>query len=584
MSKLQLKIFIWLGLLGLIALLAYTAVTQTAQLLRYFQQGADPASALNIVPNKPPDLEVALAWLPDDPDTGREMEPLTRVEIESAYLRAWLQWNISYLRGEAYGLETYFVGPALEAVEASIDAMHAQGWSLQQTDLEHHLHLHFYSADGSIVSFTARDVLVAQVLRSEGTIPVVTEVTRADYEVVMMLEDGNWRVRHWVRTTGETLQSVAPADPETADFVTTKGDQLVSNGRPFIVRGLNYYPKDTPWHDFWPTYDPHTIEEDFALIESLGLNTIRIFVPYNFQLPEEEHNTENSPTKPADPYVDLRLKLADLLARAESHNLKVIVTLFDFRTDYQILLWPNANRDIREIVPYFADSPTILAWDLKNEPDLDQAGNTPEMVNLWLEHVAWQIRQHDPNHLLTIGWAAAAQADQLTEIVDFISFHDYLDTATFSGRIAKLRQAAPNKPIVLTEFGLTTWNSYFFPIGNSEQEQAVYYADMIQTMRNQNISGYVAWTLHDFSDIPADVVGRLPWRTAPQHHFGLVDSRGNKKPAAFLLAPNASLEVLPPSWIARIFQPFWQTVYFLIIVTIIGFVRLKRQLDAVQSA
>ncbi|MCB8945325.1 MAG: hypothetical protein H6658_16380 [Ardenticatenaceae bacterium] len=215
MSKTRLKLLLWF-ILGLTAIaLILTLINRVAGLLAYFQEGADPASALNIVPNVPPDLQVRLDWLPDDPDTGRTLEPHTRTQIESAYLRAWLQWNISYLRGEPYGLETYFVGPALQAVTEAIEATHQQGWSLAQTDLEHQLQLHLYSADGSIAAFTAHDVLLAQVLRDASGAPVLTEVTQADYDVVMMVEDGTWHVRHWVRTEAEVVAATAvpPAPP-----------------------------------------------------------------------------------------------------------------------------------------------------------------------------------------------------------------------------------------------------------------------------------------------------------------------------------------------------------------------------------
>ncbi|MCB0021126.1 MAG: hypothetical protein KDE09_25195, partial [Anaerolineales bacterium] len=207
MSKNRLKLILW-AIIGLLLLAgSLLTVRAASQFLAFFQTGADPASALNIVPNKPPDLQVALTWLPDDADTGREMEPYTRTLIESAYLRAWLQWNISYLRGEPYGLETYFVGPALAAVEESIANTHEQGWSLSQTDMAHELRLHFYHADGSVVSFTAENVQVVRFIRDHTGRLISYDETVATYDVVMMLEDGNWRVRHWLRVDGQRVET-----------------------------------------------------------------------------------------------------------------------------------------------------------------------------------------------------------------------------------------------------------------------------------------------------------------------------------------------------------------------------------------
>lgn len=566
MSKTRLKILLWLLLLVIFAAAGLFLLNRTAELLASFQEGADPASALNIVPNRPPDLQVRLDWLPNDADTGREMEPATRELIESAYLRAWLQWNISYLRGEPYGLETYFVGPALEAVTESIEHTHQQGWSLAQTDLEHQLQLHFYAADGSIVSFTAHDVLVAQIMRDGATAaPVHTGVTRADYDVVMMLEDGTWRVRHWVRRQPAVVAEPPQSTPN--GFVTSNGRDLLLNGEPFYMRGINYYPQETPWVDFWPHYDEAIIEADFELIQSLGLNTVRIFIPYAPEPLEVEVQddidsaaVETAAPELIDPYEHIRANLTHLLDTAAEQELKVIVTLFDFRTDYQILLWPNADRDLEAFVPYFADHPAILAWDLKNEPDLDQPGNTPEMVNAWLTHINEQVHRYDPHHLTTIGWAKIENAAQLADVVDFVSFHYYEAAADLPTAYNTLRTAVPDKPIALTEFGLSTWNSFFFPGGRTEAEQAAHYAAILQTLENSDAAGFVAWTLYDFQNIPSLVVGSLPWRVAPQKQFGLINSAGEPKTAAFLLAADSRLEdVPPPSTIGRFLKPFWLT-------------------------
>ena len=125
-SKIHLKLLLWLALLLVAAGVLWLLLRGLGDLVAYFQRGADPASALNIVPNVPPDLHVTLAWLPDDADTGRAMEPYTRRQIEAGYLRAWLQWNLSYLKGEPFGLKTYFSGPALGGRLRSGDA-HGDG-------------------------------------------------------------------------------------------------------------------------------------------------------------------------------------------------------------------------------------------------------------------------------------------------------------------------------------------------------------------------------------------------------------------------------------------------------------------------
>ncbi len=569
MSKKRLKLLVWLLLVGIAAAGLWLVLNRLANLLVYFQRGADPASALNIVPNLPPDLHVAIEWQPDDPDTGREIEPFTRTQLEAAYLRAWLQWNISYLRNEPYGLETYFVGPALASVTAAVTDAAQSGLRVAQVDTSHTLKLHFYSADGSIASFTDTRALVAQSIRDAAGNELFTAETAAAYDVVMFLEEGNWRVRHWVRRDAAALDEnlSATAPQPSATFVSRSGMQLVLDGEPFEIAGINYYPQATPWDEFWPNYDPEVIDRDFAIIRSLGLNTVRIFIPFEqFGGPE------------VDPL--LVEQLDDLLERAGQHGLKVIVTLFDFRTDYSLLLWPNADRQLETLLTRFKDNPNILAWDLKNEPDRDYAASGRQRVNGWLAHTARLARTYDPNHLLTIGWSTPEAAHALPELVDLVSFHYYAPAAELSQAYSALRAAVGDRPIVLQEFGLPTWNSFFFPHGHSRPEQAQYYADILATLRENDAAGYLAWTLYDFTHVPSTVAGRYPWQTGPQKHLGVLDRNGATKPAAALLAPNATLDVpRVPGW-ARFLKPFWLTVFAVSAATLWLALRFARPIQA----
>lgn len=552
-SKHRLKLLLWLILSLVFGGIVYAVVAGVAALAAYFQQGADPAQALNIVPNKPPDLYVKLVWKPDDPDTGREMEPLTRRLIEGAYLRAWLQWNISHLRGQPYGLRTYFVGPTLDNVSETVRRVANDGWHMTQVDTEHTLTLHFYSADGSIASFTDENINIVQILEDEAGIQRLHEMT-ATYDVVMFLEDGNWRVRAWERRQARLLPNrLAPphTDP-LPGMVYAEGNRLMHDGKPFTAAGVNYSPADAPWAEFWTNYDAATVETDLLRIEDLGLNTLRIFVPFE---------TFGGPT--VDPL--MRARLRDFLDRAEAHGLKVIVTLFDFRNDYAPLLWPHADRHLDAIVEPLSRHPAILAWDIKNEPDLDYEGTDPAIVNGWLTHVARRLRRLDPHHLITIGWAHAENADQLLDMVDVVSFHFYEDPATLPDAYAALRQRT-TKPILLTEFGLSTWNSAFFPNGHTEAEQAAYIADVLRGVYASDMSGFLVWTLYDFEHVPRSVFGWQPWRRFPQAHMGILHSDGTPKPAAALVRPDAALDAPAPTPWARFFKPFWRSLYVVVVV------------------
>ena len=189
---------ILLGVIGLIIGLG-SVILRT-------QSGADPATALTLIPAVPADLEERLTWLPDRPLSlqQRVMEPNTREQITGAYLRAWAQWGISQEIGQPYGLQTYFSGPALADVTHNVTTTVASGWQIRQSTLRHELELHYYADDGSIVAFTDINLhLVQQFRRSTASSTSADESyileSNHRYDIVMLLEDGNWRIYQWQR-------------------------------------------------------------------------------------------------------------------------------------------------------------------------------------------------------------------------------------------------------------------------------------------------------------------------------------------------------------------------------------------------
>lgn len=523
------------------------------------QSGADPATTLNLIPVVPADLEERLTWLPDQPQSAqqRQMEPNTRELITGAYLRAWAQWGISLELGQPYGLTTYYSGPALAGVTRNVTETVAAGWTIRQSNLHHELELHYYADDGSIVSFTDFNIQLVQQylpLDDSANISLDSTVLQSDhrYDVVMLLEDGNWRIYQWRRLGNATPAIDGLWQPSSyeeriagrsaATVATIDQGNLTVDGQPFVVAGINYYPQASPWTDFWPTYDPVQTSSDLALIRELGLNTVRIFLSYS-----DLGGTVVTAQR--------RAQLADFLSRAQTADLKVIVTLFDHHTDHHPATWAADARHLATLIPEFADHPAILAWDIKNEPDRDYDYNTQPLVDAWLRYVAHHVRWHDPNHLITIGWSTPEAATALSDIVDFVAYHYFDEPAAYPARVATLQQMVGAKPLLLEEFTFSTWNAPFFP-GNSELEQQNYYAAMLNAHDQLQTLGYLVWTLYDFDQVPLAEF-RYPWQRAAQANMGLFRRDGIAKPAAALVHPQATRNLTPlPNWYF-LTKPFW---------------------------
>lgn len=544
-------------LLALIVLLSIGALLGLGWLITRQQSGADPATALNLNPVAAPDLEERLVWLADQPalDQQRQMEPQTRTQITGAYLRAWHQWNRALQTGQPADLALYFSGPALTGVTNQVTSTVASGWTLHQSNLHHELALHFYADDGSVVAFTDTNLQLVQQFRHATAVDSLVVESSHRYEVVMIVQDGNWHIYQWRRlgdavatTTATWIDPAAPLSPSVeppAAIPQLRGGELQVNGAPFAVAGINYYPQATPWTLFWPNYDAAQIDYDLGLVRTLGLNTVRIFLPYT-----DFGGPQVAPL--------MRARLADFLTRAARANLKVIVTLFDHHTDHHPATWAADARHLATLIPHFANHPTILAWDIKNEPDRDYGANTQALVDGWLRFVARHVRRHDPNHLITIGWSNPEAATGLTEVVDFVSYHYFDEAATYQARVTALQRQVGARPILLQEFTFSTWNFPFFP-GHTEQEQAAYYAALLTQHRVLPTLGYLTWTLYDFDTIPLAEF-RYPWQRGAQAHMGLVRRDGNLKPAAQLVHPSAELLTPTMPWYSRWVQPFWRTI------------------------
>lgn len=305
-------------------------------------------------------------------------------------------------------------------------------------------------------------------------------------------------------------------------FVAVQGDQLVLNGETVTLKGVNYYPQGRPWAEMWQAWDAPGIERELRHArDTLGINTIRVLLPYDL---DREEGFE---------------RLYQVVQIAGSLDVRVIVTLFDFDNSFPV---PNSAQELRQVayledlLPRFAGDDRILAWDIHNEPDNYPAWTEggADRVLLWLSRMATHIKRLAPNHLVTVGMGQyqhfllpGPDGQRVVDYTDFVSLHTY-NAPDLERQVFELRQAT-GQPIVLGEFGWPSGPGCELPDYN-EQTQEWVYRTMLEGAERQQLAGVVAWTLRDFDAGPT-----LRWDTR-EEYYGLIRPDDSLKPAANLFA------------------------------------------------
>lgn len=485
-------------LLASYLLIVSLVIAGISSLYGYLNTGADRSLMILSETKKAERYLPEITWNSSE-NEGRPFDTETKKNIEEDYLDAWFVKQVAYKTNTLSGLGDYYTKNAKQNIADIVSVNKTNNITLESTTLKHNPVVVFFSEDGQLV--VLKDENVIEYKKVYHTKKLVAETTeKSSYTVTLLLEDGYWRIRHLVKTNSIPLE------------ITPK---LVANETP--IKGINYYPKDTPWNMYGKNFDAETIAKDFEIIRNAGLNSIRIFVPYeDFGKAEVDKN---------------RLaQLIKVLDIAEANNLKVMVTLFDFYGNYDVLDWTITQEHARIIVHAVKDHNAFWAWDVKNEPNLDFDSRGEVLVTAWLEKMIDCIKEIDPEHAITIGWSDAKSATILKEKQDLITFHFYEDINELGAIFKQLQKDVDNKPIIITEYGVSSYHGWWKPNGNNEEDQAAYHKQMQAIFAENNIQ-FMSWTLYDFTYIPTAVVGKLPWRKKLQKFYGFIDKNGNQKPA-----------------------------------------------------
>jgi hypothetical protein len=251
--------------------------------------------------------------------------------------------------------------------------------------------------------------------------------------------------------------------------------------QPWLV-GANFIPSDAinELEMFQPaTFNPTLIDKELGMAESIGMNTMRVFL-------QDQLWTSDAP--------GFHQRLDTFLTIAAKHHIRPLLVLFDscWETDphlgpqhppipgvhnsgwvqspgKQRLLDPSVEPQlkayVKDTVGSFAKDDRILGWDIWNEPDnrggdleKDEAAKVLRVNELLPKAFAWAREMH-PTQPLTSGvwhdnWSDPAKENQTTKIQlsesDIISFHNYDFPEVFEARIKELLPL--HRPLICTEY------------------------------------------------------------------------------------------------------------------------------------
>jgi hypothetical protein len=253
--------------------------------------------------------------------------------------------------------------------------------------------------------------------------------------------------------------------------------------QPWLV-GSNYIPATAINQlEMWQpeTFDPKRIDLELGWAQSIGLNTMRVFL-HDLLWQQDPQGFKQR--------IDTFLQIAD------KHHIRPLFVLFDSVWDPNPKLgrqhgprpgvhnsgwvqspgahaledpaqYPRLEAYVKGVVGAFANDKRVLGWDLWNEPDNTNEGSYGQsetktkvaLVLALLPQVYDWARSVHPSQPLTSGvwkdqWSSPNTLDAMEkiqiEMSDVLSFHDYGKPEEFKKRISWLEPY--HRPILCTEY------------------------------------------------------------------------------------------------------------------------------------
>ncbi|QRV79394.1 Cellulase (glycosyl hydrolase family 5 protein) [Ceratobasidium sp. AG-Ba] len=302
-----------------------------------------------------------------------------------------------------------------------------------------------------------------------------------------------------------TTSTSSSAPPASSGYVKTSGQRFTLNGSTYIVVGSNAY-----WMAQQAT--DADITKAFNDLKNSGLTTLRTWGFNDVTSPSGTYyQLWSGATGTLNTGADGLGRFDTVVAQAKAAGIRLIVALtnnwgeLSLPDVYVKQILGSANHDlfytdatvktafkkyINGFVGRYKNEPTIMAWELANEPRCKGSTGTwsgtctTTTITNWATEMSAYIKSIDSNHLVAIGdegfynqpngpnypyqggEGVDFDANLKISSIDFGTFHAYPGSwgqsanATLWGvqwiKDHAASQKAANKPVIIEEFGVTS--------------------------------------------------------------------------------------------------------------------------------
>jgi len=223
--------------------------------------------------------------------------------------------------------------------------------------------------------------------------------------------------------------------------------------------------------------DQKTIERDLGYAKRLQINSTRIWLSYRAYWANP------------DGYIE---KLQNYVRTAHSMGITTMPILWNgnmvdpaiLEEDYRT----TGEKYVAAIVDTLRDEDGLLMWDIMNEPSCNDffreappEEKSEREAKVWnfVRHYCTYVKKNDPDNAITVGHTYPKFIDHTADLVDVLSFHDYLQTrqrVENSYLEAKAFSEKYNKPLINSEMAcLCRANPYDMALEICERHNVGWY-------------------------------------------------------------------------------------------------------------